>query len=307
MNFRCKIRHCHSIHRPLFPIRVQNFGDFATFSVDVCILCAECPPYFYFRFVWPTDLESIPHASTPTSIIATKFEDPKPISSWVMSYNVSHWLPLKMRTRPLRIRRITWPVSRGSKTITNPRPRFAYSLYSFYWATTTIKGRLLSNRPTLKPFSGEKNSKSRRNGAQKWRFWGEMGSKPYIFVLRAPKGTSLRGTSSFHVFCVKIIGARVSAVAFLKNPPPKKPSHFMPRGAKSCMRRTETPKPIWIKFCVVVDITDVVTHTNKFWWPSVKGFLGSGGSNFPIFHWLSSSFLQHSRTTMRACDYLVDD
>jgi len=31
---------------------------------------------------------------------------------------VTHWLPLKMRARPLRMRRITWPVSRGSKTIT---------------------------------------------------------------------------------------------------------------------------------------------------------------------------------------------
>ena len=31
-----------------------------------------------------------------------------------------------------------------------------------------------------------------------------------------PKGTSLRGTASFDVFCVKI-GARVAAVAFLKN------------------------------------------------------------------------------------------
>jgi len=39
-----------------------------------CILYAECPPHFYFRFVWPTDLESIPHASTPTSTIPTKFE-----------------------------------------------------------------------------------------------------------------------------------------------------------------------------------------------------------------------------------------
>jgi len=28
------------------------------------------------------------------------------------------------------------------------------------------------------------------------------------------------------------------------------------------MRRTETPKQIWIKFCVVVDIPDVVTYTN---------------------------------------------
>jgi len=143
MNFRCKVGHRRSIRRPRFPIRVQKFGDLATFSVDFCILYTECPPYFYFRFAWPTDLESIPHASTPTSTIptgfevdmtinrpcdldicnfdleqlsymashvnnlATKYEDPMPIRSWVMSYNVSRWLPLKMRTRSLRMRRIT--------------------------------------------------------------------------------------------------------------------------------------------------------------------------------------------------------
>jgi len=37
-------------------------------------LYSECPPYFYFRFVCPTDLESIPHAPTRTLIIPTKFE-----------------------------------------------------------------------------------------------------------------------------------------------------------------------------------------------------------------------------------------
>jgi len=76
MNFRCKFRNRRSIPRPRFPIRVQNFGDLATFSVDYCILYSECPPYFYFRFVWPTDLECIPHASTLTLnlIIPTKFE-----------------------------------------------------------------------------------------------------------------------------------------------------------------------------------------------------------------------------------------
>jgi len=72
MNFRCKFRHRCSIRR--LPICVQNFGDLATFSVDFCILYAECPPYFYIGFVWTTDLESIPHASTHTSIILTKFE-----------------------------------------------------------------------------------------------------------------------------------------------------------------------------------------------------------------------------------------
>ena len=176
LNFRCKFRHHRSIPRPRFPVRVQNFGDLAMFYVDLCILYSEVPPYFYFRFVWPTDLESIPHASTPTLIIPTKFavdmcihcrvitfflsadtsrdldlltlnsgsawrvsknatklEDPTPIRSWFMRYNVSHWLTLKIRTRTLRMRRITWPVSRGSKQLHfwNHRPRFAYSLCNF--------------------------------------------------------------------------------------------------------------------------------------------------------------------------------
>jgi len=74
MNFRYKLRHHRSIRRPRFPIRMPNFGDLKTFSVDDCILYSECPPYFYFRFVWPTDLESIPHAPTRTLIIPTKFE-----------------------------------------------------------------------------------------------------------------------------------------------------------------------------------------------------------------------------------------
>ena len=74
VHYRCKFRHRRSIPRPRFPIRVQNFGDLSTFSVDYCILYSECPPYFYFRFVWPTDLESMPHASTLTLIIPTKFE-----------------------------------------------------------------------------------------------------------------------------------------------------------------------------------------------------------------------------------------
>ena len=54
-------------------------------------------------------------------------------------------------------------------------------------------------------------------GLKNGGFGGKWGSKPYMLVSRPPKGTSLRGTTSFDVFCVKI-GARVSAVAFLKNP-----------------------------------------------------------------------------------------
>jgi len=74
MNFRCKFRHRRSIRRPRFPVRVQNFGDLVTFSIDFCILYSECAPYFYFRFVWPTNLASMWHMSTPTLIIPTKFD-----------------------------------------------------------------------------------------------------------------------------------------------------------------------------------------------------------------------------------------
>jgi len=165
---------------------------------------------------WPIKYTT-PHTSTPTLIIPTKFEDDMTIHcrvtaflsadmsrdlvtlafdlltlnschTWRVTWSTStlspslktHWLALKMRTWPLRMRRITWPVNRGSKTITylESPTRFAYSLYNFYWATTTIRGRLLSSRPMLKPFSGEKNSKSRRNGAQNGGFGGKWWSKP---------------------------------------------------------------------------------------------------------------------------------
>jgi len=52
------------------------------------------------------------------------------------------------------------------------------------------------------------------------------------------------------------------------------------------MRRTETPKPIWIKFCTVVDIPDVVTYTN-FGDHRLRGFWVAGSQISPspiVFH-----------------------
>ena len=46
------------------------------------------------------------------------------------------------------------------------------------------------------------------------------------------------------------------------------------------MRRTETPKPIWIKFCMVVDIADVVTYTN-IGDHRLRGFCVAGGQISP--------------------------
>ena len=70
MNFRCKFRHHLSIPRLRFLIRVQNFCDLATFSVDFWILYSGCPAFFYIRFgprKYTTRVD-------PTLIIPTKFE-----------------------------------------------------------------------------------------------------------------------------------------------------------------------------------------------------------------------------------------
>ena len=57
----------------------------------------------------------------------------------------------------MRIRGVTWPGGGGHPKphFWNQRPQFAYSLYNFYGATTTIKGSLHGSTPIVKLFSGE--------------------------------------------------------------------------------------------------------------------------------------------------------
>ena len=73
--------------------------------------------------------------------------------------------------------------------------------------------------------------------------------------------------------------------------------------AKSRKRRTETPKPIWITFCTVVDIPDVVTYTN-FGDHRLRGFWVAGGqiSPSPIdFH------LRPYNTLALPCERVISD
>jgi len=77
----------------------------------------------------------------------------------------------------------------------------------------------------------------------------------------------------------------------------------VPRGAKSRMRRTKTPKSIWIKFCVVIDITNVVTYAN-FCDHRLRGFWVAGGqsSSFPI------DFDRHPYNTLALpCECVIDE
>jgi len=104
--------------------------------------------------LWPFDLEQLQCMAGHVSNLATKLEYPKPIRSWFMRYNVFHWLPLKMRTRSLRMRRTTWPMSRGSKTITFLvcSTLFAYSLCNFGGPTMKVIKDICENnaRPCVK-------------------------------------------------------------------------------------------------------------------------------------------------------------
>ena len=85
---------------------------------------------------------------------STKFEDPMPILSWLMSYNVRHRLPLTMRLEPLRMRRMTWPVPMGKffPNIWNPWPRFVYSLCNPHGSTIKVNWVICQNsvRPCVK-------------------------------------------------------------------------------------------------------------------------------------------------------------
>ena len=108
--------------------------------------------------LWPWPLTFWPwtvavHGEYVTNL-ATNYEDPTPIRSCVMSDNVFYWLPLKMSTRPLRMHRITWPVSRGQKQLHfwNLRPWFSYSLCTFGGSTMNVIKVICENnaRPVLK-------------------------------------------------------------------------------------------------------------------------------------------------------------
>ena len=61
---------------------------------------------------------------------------------------------------------------------------------------------------------------------------------------------------------------------------------------------------IWIKFCRVVDISDLITCAN-FGDDRLRG-LGVAGVNFFLPHAFVVALIQHFRTTVRVCDKRAD-
>ena len=81
--------------------------------------------------------------------------------------------------------------------------------------------------------------------------------------------------------------------------PKKKPSkHF-----DAQFRAYGEKKPLEVsRLNFAVDRYPGRNYVCNFLWRSIKGFGRGKGSNFQFSHWLASSTLQHSRTTVRVCD-----
>ena len=121
-----------------------------SYSIFVCSYVTWPWPLTF----WPWTVE---YMAGHVTNLATKLEHPMPIRSWFMSYNVSVWLPLRMRTRPLRMRRITWPVSKESKTITYLESLTQIWLYIHYISFIGLRRQLRvaysRASPKLKPLT----------------------------------------------------------------------------------------------------------------------------------------------------------
>ena len=143
-----------------------------------------------------------------------------------------------------------------------------------------------------------KNFKFRRNGSKNGGFRGKWGLHVKLSVRDPSKGTSLRGTASFDVFCVKV-GAGVLAVGDWKNPQNrKKPRQRCAQTRAYAQKRN----PLSDLYKILQgDRHPRRNHPNKFWLRSVKGLLGGEGLNMPIPHRLPLSPLQNCRTTVRVC------
>jgi len=110
-------------------------------------------------------------------------------------------------------------------------------------------------------------------------FLEKMGVETVDFVFAAPKRHFLaRNHVVWRILCQNRctgLGCSLS-----QEPKQEQLSQFVPRGTKASMRRTETPEAIWLKFGMLVDITDVVTYTN-FGDHRLRGFWVAAGQIFP--------------------------
>ena len=168
------------------------------------------------------------------------------------------------------------------------------------WGWLQQRLRVVYSRAAmLKPFSGEKIL-SPVEMRQKMAGFGENGGRNRRFWFRYPQkalpcAESRRLTYFASKWCTSL-GCRISQE-------PKKIAESPCRGARN--HAYSEPKPLnrFGKKILRGGRYPRLSYLHEFWWPSVKGFFGADGSNFPLSHRLSSSPLQHSRTTRASVWY----
>ena len=97
------------------------------------------------------------------------------------------------------------------------------------------------------------------------------------------------------VVCVKIDAACL-AVDVLKTPQKTAKSTLAQRGAKSRMRRNETAHPIWIKFCLLVGIPNIITCVN-FGDDRLRGLEVARGEGVKFCHFAYTSIVVLTSTS----------
>jgi len=134
----------------------------------------------------------------------------------------------------------------------------------------------------------------RRNGGLNMRF----------FVRDPEKAHSCTEPRVLAYFASKIRPWAL-AVASCKNPPPQKKKTNTFRMCNLASKVTHARKGnAWVNRDELLHRCRGPrrNHLCQFLWFPLTGFERGGGSNFGLLHWLASSPLQHSRTTVRVCD-----
>jgi len=102
-------------------------------------------------------------------------------------------------------------------------PHIAYSLWHFYWAPMKNKGCLLMRPPML--LQNRAKNFWVQNFAKFWPFRGAGGQGFLNFSIFTAKGTSLRESTPFEPFCVKISWGVWPPGVFLKKSKKVSDSH----------------------------------------------------------------------------------
>ena len=178
-------------------------------------------------------------------------------------------------------------------------PQIVYSLYNFYGATMSIKGTYILEHPYVKAVFGRKKTVQSK-------------SVPKMAVFRKFKGLNIKYSHWDPQKALPYPERRL--LTFLRKNPFKGVGCSLIEELQKTKKKLVTPntwqnhvfgeqKPLNRSLQILhAGCRPGRNHACQFLWRSVKGFWCGEGSNFGLFHWLASSPLKHSRTTVRVCD-----